>query len=135
MWSPAAENLMLGTIAAESDMGYFLKQSTGPALGITQVEPATHSDIMRYLAGRPDILARLLKAAEVPRLQESFLVCNLKYAVAIARIKYWMQPEPLPHHSDLHALATYHKKYYNSAEGAGTVDGFTDKYLRYVEGK
>lgn len=46
LWSEAAENLLLGTTAQESHMGTYIKQvGKGPALGIYQMEPATHKDI------------------------------------------------------------------------------------------
>jgi hypothetical protein len=34
LWSLAAENLLLGTAAQESKLGYYLHQLEGPALGL-----------------------------------------------------------------------------------------------------
>ena len=106
---PAVE-LLMGTAATESDMGYNLVREGGPALGIYQIESATHEDIKRYL-NRPDN-ANLLAIVRgmAPDMSDGDLVGNLYYATAIARIKYWMIPEPLPENPDQHAI--YWKSYY-----------------------
>ncbi len=43
--SDKARFLLLCTAAIESNCGYYIKQVDGPALGIWQMEPATHDDI------------------------------------------------------------------------------------------
>ena len=46
LWSQEAEDLLIGTAAQESHLGTYLRQlGDGPALGIFQMEPATHNDI------------------------------------------------------------------------------------------
>ena len=42
LWSIAAENLLLGTAAQESQLGHYLTQVKGPALGIYQIEQSVH---------------------------------------------------------------------------------------------
>ena len=50
MYSPVAENLIMGTAAQESGFTYIKQLGGGPALGMFQVEPATAEDILfRYL--------------------------------------------------------------------------------------
>lgn len=44
LWSPAAEQLVLATAMAESNLRY-LQQINGPALGLYQIEPITHRDM------------------------------------------------------------------------------------------
>ena len=52
--SPAARALLLGTAAQESAMGRYIRQLRGgPALGIFQMEPATHDDIWTIARTRP----------------------------------------------------------------------------------
>ena len=41
LWSPAAEDLVLGTAAQESGLAYLRQIGGGPALGLWQIEPAT----------------------------------------------------------------------------------------------
>jgi len=62
LWSDAAETLILGTIAQESRCGEYVKQvGGGPALGICQMEPATHDDIwLNYLHYKP-VLAHKIR--------------------------------------------------------------------------
>ena len=62
MYSESAANLLLGTAAIESDMGQFLRQINGPALGIYQMEPSTHLDIWQnYLQFREEMLKKVRK--------------------------------------------------------------------------
>ncbi len=132
MWSPVAENLVVGTAFQESAGGYYLKQvGGGPALGIYQIEPATHQDLWtNYL----DYSSRKARAKLVIKLAtseplEQQLVSNLSYATAIARLVYYRRPEPLPVDStDVKALAEYWKRYYNTVHGKGTVEEFVRNF-------
>lgn len=124
MAGPAAEQLMLGTALAESGLRY-LHQMGGPALGLMQVEPATHADIWRYLRGKPRLREKMSRfaigGAQPP---DSHLVTNLAYAVAVARLVYWRRPGPLPADGDLLGLARYWKQHYNTRLGSGTPEHF-----------
>ena len=121
--SPAAERLLLGTALTESGLRR-LHQVGGPALGIFQIEPATHADVWaNYLAYRENLASRVASlASQRPRLDQ--LVWNLAYATAIARLIYYRRPEPLPAAADLAGLARYWKAHFNSALGAGSAEDF-----------
>jgi len=128
----AAENLLLGTSAAETDMGLYLKQIEGPARGLYQMEPATEKDTWQtYLSVKPEIAAKVSRWM-IPGMPFSQMLGNLYYATAMARVHYWRFPEPLPEHDDIEGLARYHKKYYNTRAGKGTVEDFMVKYKTYV---
>ena len=59
--SQAAEDLVMGTIAQESRMGTYIRQlGNGPALGISQMEPATHNDIWNNFLAYKEPLSTLL---------------------------------------------------------------------------
>lgn len=126
--SKSAEELLMLTAAAESELGYYIHQVGGPALGIYQMEPATHDDIwgnwLKYKA----------MAGHVSNLgtQSSELVSNLAYATAMARCHYLRVPEALPNAHETQALARYWKEYYNTEAGAGTVEKAVQKYREYV---
>ena len=57
------------TAAVESNLGDYIKQTKGPAMGIFQVEKATERDVMdRYLAAphRERLKAKVLQLAGDP---------------------------------------------------------------------
>jgi hypothetical protein len=130
----AAEELMIGTILQESAGGHWLHQlGTGPAVGICQMEPATHDDLWsNFLSGRLDLAAKLrgLMLGAVPGAAE--MAGNLYYAVAMARLVYFRCPEPLPAAGDLSAQATYYKRHYNTGEGAATVAEYEANWQRAI---
>lgn len=135
MHSQAAEDLLLGTALTESNLEWLTQHGDGPALGVYQIEPATFKDIWnRYLIARPDLNSKVEQFAGAAPDHLTQLQTNLAFATAIARIKYWMDPAPLPsphdmnHASYVYALGEVWKKCYNSELGAGTVDHFVSKY-------
>ena len=130
--SYAAEELLVGTAAAESQGGRFLHQvGGGPAVGIYQVEPATHDDIwenyLRYATGLADAVRTMCNTCEADNMAG-----NLYYATAMARLHYYRVPTLLPPANDVNELARYWKQHYNTPQGKGTVRGFVDAYKRYT---
>ena len=126
-WSPDACALLLGTAAQESRLEY-LRQIKGPALGLWQMEPATHADIYdNYLIYRSSLRtkARAIRAVRWS-LGSKPLTWNLRYASAMARIHYLRVPKPLPFRLDFRSMARYWKEYYNTEQGAGTELEFLD---------
>lgn len=134
MWSPAAEKLVMGTFACESDGGKYLHQlNGGPALGFWQVEPLTGRDmVFRYLSTRPDLASRFEQTLRlrIDDLTDDALLFNLQnnlaFGAVMCRIKFWTKPEPLPAANDLLGLAQYYKTHYNSSLGAATTRRFID---------
>ncbi len=127
MHTAAAENLVLGTAVAESNLTHLVQLGgvENGGRGFFQMEEATEADIWEtYLSRRRDI------AAKVPADRD--LVGNLKYATAMCRIHYWRRPEPLPHAEDADGMGAYWKQHYNTREGAGRVDGFVRDFEKYV---
>src|SRR5688572_28738068 len=122
LWSEPAEKLILGTACQESQCGRWLRQiGEGPALGIFQMEPATHNDLWNnFLDHRPEIArkVKLFVAGLAPSAEQ--LVGNLYYATAMCRIHYLRVPEPIP--NTLEEQAAYWKKFYNSELGKGKVE-------------
>lgn len=140
LYSESAVNLLLGTCAQESALGQdLIQQPNGPARGIYQMEPETHHNLLVWLNGRPELnnkVSQLVSQENLytDRLEE--LVSNLKYATAMARIRYlaW-NDEPLPDANNVPALANYYKIHYNTPKGSATEPQFLINYHRYVEGK
>lgn len=123
LWSRDAENLVLGTCLKESLLQYIKQVGKGPALGVAQMEPATHFDLWEnYLRYKSRLRANIVKVAgyfstEFPDPGE--LIGNMNYAVAMCRAHYRRQTPPIP--SDAMGLAQYWKIYYNTAKGKGDV--------------
>jgi hypothetical protein len=144
IYGEVAVALLLGTAAQESRFRY-LKQVGGPALGLFQMEPATHHDLLEWLRyGRATALrARFddLFEATNPLVSPGAgrLVSDLNYATAMARLLYWRAPEPLPG-IDLsdwaqtaNALWPTYKKTWNSMKGAATSGQFIRNYRDLVK--
>jgi hypothetical protein len=134
-YSPAVEQLMLGTLISETNFEY-LHQIHGPALGIYEIELATCNDNQRYLN-------RLDKMS----LKEHFLACcfyvcfpppsalvhNLTYCTLMARLKYIVATtKVIPLVDDIEAQAAYYKKYYNSSIGKGSIERYIELYNKNI---
>jgi len=133
--SPAAENLLVGTAVQESHLTYLAQLGGGPALGVMQIEPATHDDVWtNYLAYRDDLakVVQSLSAGDTHSSQQ--LPWNMGYSIAIARLVFWRQSAPMPTDAtDLGALGQYWKDHYNTTGGAGTAQEWVENYQKYVE--
>lgn len=137
LYSEAAEQLILGTIWQESQ-GIYLKQlGGGQALGLIQMEQATHDDIwknyLRYQLGLIQQIKQLLSINAVDEISNDIppakeLIGNLPYAVAMCRVHYLRVREPLPSVNNIDAMASYWKRYYNTRLGKGTVEKFIESY-------
>jgi len=134
VWSPDAEELVIGTAAHESGLKYLRQVGGGPALGVCQMEPATHDDIwanyLKYQNPKADALRKLFGSSAG---DARHLTWNLGYAVAMCRLHYCRLPSALPDANDLAAMAAYWKENYNTELGAGTVEKFTNDYNRIVK--
>lgn len=131
LYSKAAEDLVLGTALQESAGHYLVQLGGGPALGIYQMEPATHDDIWRnYLGfrGREHLRTAALSLKCLDATDALNLTGNLLYATAMCRIHYYRVPKPLPEPGDVDGYARYWKAHYNTAAGKGTVDEFTRNF-------
>jgi hypothetical protein len=88
-----AADLLMATAANETDLGTWLNQNPGPALGVFQIEPASLASLMGRLSG-PELSA--LKGIMTPQPIAAQLDSNLLLAAAICRLFYWQVPDPLP---------------------------------------
>ncbi len=135
--SLAAENLLLGTAAVESGLGFHLKHHRGHNLGMYQIHPQTHTHLWdRYLVNNPDLASKVRGLAS----QRAFLthphaelVTNLSYATAIAWMIYCRTGKSLPDASDSHGLAQFWVRYFHSrTKTSDSVDKFVHDYEKYV---
>lgn len=132
-WSPAAENLLLGTAAQESGLGFCMHEKR--RIGIYHLTTTTHKSVWdKYLLHIPEMASEIRGLAG----QRSFLkdphgelVTNLKYATAIAWMVYRRVEQPLPAADDILGLATFWHRHYHP-KPTGTVAEFVRNYRDLV---
>jgi hypothetical protein len=130
LYSPAAEELVLGTALQESRLKYLHQLGRGPALGLFQMEPRTHNDIWtNYLRGKPDLAGALQRLAHKPG--PDAMITDLLYAAGMCRVHYRRVPAALPAEGDFEGQAAYWKKYYNTIYGAGTEEEYLENWHAY----
>jgi len=131
LYSPEAEELLLGTALQESRLQYIKQLGTGPALGVFQMEPRTHDDIWKnYLSYKPDLAKAVGKLSHSVNAQS--LATDLLYAAAMSRVHYLRIPERLPAEGDIGGQAAYWKQYYNTYLGAGTEEEYLEVWKTYM---
>ncbi|MBU2709812.1 hypothetical protein [Zooshikella harenae] len=118
MWSPFAENLLLGTAAQESGLGFYLKRRKQRSLGIYCITPMMHKNIWdRYLVKHSDLASKIRGLAsqhEFLANPHAELATNLSYATAIAWLIYkrnqnFIESEP----SNIYTLAKCWRRFYH----------------------
>lgn len=129
LWSPEAEELLMGTAAVESGFQY-LHQIHGPAVGVFQIEPKSIMDLLGWIRKRPKA-ERAVAQYIIPHLP-IVEQChgNLYLITALTRWFYYRVPERLP--GDLRGWARYWKKHYNTPLGKGTEAKFISAYKQIV---
>lgn len=135
MYSPAAENILIGTAAHESLNFTRLHQIQGPAIGLWQMEPGTHKDLYEnYLDARSSLKVKIrgiaagrFSGTDIPADE---MHGNLNYACAMARLQFWRRSAPMPHEDDIEGLGRYYKKWYNTPAGKATPEDFVEAFNR-----
>jgi len=144
-YSLAAELLIMGTIAVESEFQYLAQMGGGPAQGFLQMEPATESDIWNNYLNRKDtakigdLVDELAPVIAGENLGIPALISSPTYAIAIGRVHYWRRPEPLPRiinspcsAMEIQTLGQYWKDHWNTDAGAGTVNKFMVNFTALI---
>ena len=133
-YSPEAVMAILMIIAHESVGGEYLAQTNGPALGVIQMEPATHTETWRW---GDSIIRNAKKLGIIPDDDEGFtvfpdaerLIYDLRYNVFMARQKLFMAPGALP--SNIKNMAIYLKKHWNG-DGKATPQKYQDDFMGWI---
>jgi len=145
--NPAAADCLCGIAAHESTIGgvTYLKQVNGPALGIYQIEPATHEDLsynyLYYQDDKDSLIAELVPIADMNRSDRTHaqLTYDLRYQTAVARaILYrasfagWPGRDEMSQDHYVAALAVIWKNHWNTHLGAGTEQQYIDAFPREI---
>ncbi|MDX2368828.1 MAG: hypothetical protein QNK36_10550 [Colwellia sp.] len=133
-YSDDAVELLLFTCAAESNGGTYVKQIKGPALGIFQMEPATHQDIwVNYIFTNSSLMNIMsLNFFAAAQMDAERMVYDMRYATVMARLQYSRFDEPLPDRKNIDAMFDYYKKYYNTPSGKAKKAESIKKYKAFV---
>lgn len=134
----AAENLLLGTAAQESELGFHLRIKRARGLGIYQVTPQIHVNIWdRYLIHDPDLASDIRGLAS----QHEFLLhphaelaTNLSYATAIAWMVYRRTNRHLPAADDILGLGKFWFRHFPH-RSAHSAQDFGATFKRCISGK
>ena len=134
LWSLSAEELVLGTAIVESGLTYLKQHGDGPALGLWQVEPATHDDLYtNFLNYRPELGSKLMELRAAGLSLDENLAANLMYGAAVCRLCYYRKPDALPAAGNIEGQASFWKQHYNTLLGAGTVSKYVYKVQKILK--
>lgn len=113
MHSLAAEKLLLGTAAQESDLDPFYQdcENNSQGIGIYQITSAQHRIVWdQYLAFRPDLASKVRGLASQHQFlkdPDQELKTNLAYSTAIAWVIYLRSEHQLPAADDVDGLGHF----------------------------
>ena len=137
LYSDDALELLVFTCAVESNGGMYVHQVGGPALGIYQMEPNTHTDIwINHIHHSPtlvNLLSLNFNCGAIPSPDR--LIYDLRYATAMARIHYYRVTEALPDGNDSDGVWAYYKKYFNTPLGKAKKTSSLKKYEAFLKNK
>ena len=121
--TPEAVDLMLGTALAESGLIALKQAGGGPAIGLWQMEPATHDDIwLEFLPSRAELSGAVSQyVCGAGPSTATQMAWHLRYACAMARCEYLRVPEPVP--TRIEDQADYWCRFYNRG-GAATPEHY-----------
>ncbi|MFC6635075.1 hypothetical protein [Microbulbifer taiwanensis] len=134
-WSPGMENLLLGTAAQESQLGFHLKQGRRHGLGIYQIQPHTHREIWdEFLIDHPALASKVRGLASQRDFLDhphSELTTNLRYATAIAWLIYRDAGVHKVRECDVSTMARLWHQHFHHGPSASARD-FECSYARLV---
>jgi hypothetical protein len=142
LYSRDMHNLLMGTVASETDMGTCKTMNRGPDYGFFQIEKSNHDDIWdNWLIAKP-VLTKKLRSLMWPMTPKIVqLKFNMRYQIAMAAIHYdranyitkCLERKKFTNRSDyIWWLSYVHKKHYNTKYGKSTTTRFFDKYHEYI---
>ncbi|GAA5525710.1 hypothetical protein Maes01_02282 [Microbulbifer aestuariivivens] len=136
-WTAGMENLLLGTAAQESQLGFHLKQGRRHGLGIYQIQPHTHREIWdKYLIEHPALASTVRGLASQRDFLDhphSELTTNLRYATAIAWLIYRAANADRVAEDDVPAMARLWHQNFHHGPAASQRD-FEQSYAQLVSG-
>lgn len=144
-WSETTENLLLGTAAQESQLGFRMQSNTNNGLGLYRISAQTHTQIWdEFLVTDPELASRIRGLASQQQFLKSphhELISNLSYASGVAWMIYKRYQLKLPDSSNINELAKCWHHYYcarddqHAQKTSGdewSIDSFAQNYRNFV---
>ena len=144
-WSQSAENLLMGTAAQESQLGFRLHGDNSNGLGLYRISATTHTQIWdKFLVNDPDLASRLRGLASQQQFLKSphnELIVNLAYATGVAWMVYKRHKLTLLNNLSVRELAQCWLSYYctrddqndqTSHKNIAEIDNFIQNYRTLV---
>lgn len=117
-----AISLMLGTCAAETNLGKAKDRHTESGFGLFQMDKIAVFDVVDRTRGHHRDLIEDHYGINVDEVEPRDLNHNPLIAAIMCRLFYKLIPEAIP--SDMEGRADYWKKYYNTEAGKGTPEHY-----------
>lgn len=115
-WSSTTENLLLGTAAQESNLGFRMQSDKDAGMGIYRISAHTHVQVWdKYLITDPELASRLRGLASQQQFLKTphhELIINLSYATGVAWMIYKRHHLRLADNFNTHDLAKCWLNYY-----------------------
>ena len=129
--SPSAVELLMHTIAQESQGQHLCQIGGGPARGLYQMEVDTLHDLLNQLRQyHPKKWSQLTGCCGRDIEACDALTWNLGYQTLACRLQYWRYPQALPDLGDVDGMWHYYKTYWNTPKGAATRTEFDRNWQR-----
>jgi len=129
-YSDDAVELLMMIAAHESKLGVHIRQVNGPALGIFQIEPATHDDTWEN-GDSCELNASLLGYDWECEHTSDKLEWDIRYQIFMARQRLFMKPEAIPSKSTPKDMARYCKEHWNTVLGKASASDYLHDYKYY----
>lgn len=123
-WSLPAHEAIMMIVAHESSCGTYIKQVKGPALGVIQMEPATHESLWQHADRIKHNAAQCGIVKNVKALE-----WDLKYNIFMARSMLLTDPNPIP--TTRPELSKYLKDFYNTEGGKAKPDDYHNALIAW----
>ena len=134
-WSQNAENLLLGTAAQESQLGFRLHSESDNGLGLYRISARTHTQIWdKFLINDPNLASTLRGLASQQQFLKKThheLIVNLSYATGVAWMIYKHHGLILPYNPSVYELAQSWASYYCARDDQN--DQLTHKNIAEID--
>ncbi len=101
------------------------------------MEPATYEDLRKRMYSDHKQLHDAIKnylRFDIFPLKADFLMGNLTASVIFCRLKYYLDPDPLPAADDAPNFAAYYKRVYNTSKGKADFYDCTNIFKSVIRG-